>query len=61
VGLTTPHRKNKLVTKICREEGDHWEDQDVGWWTILRWILEKIGWDGIGLSWLRIGTSGGLL
>jgi hypothetical protein len=25
------------------EEIDHWEDQDVGGWTILKWILEK--WD----------------
>jgi hypothetical protein len=24
---------------------DHWEDLDVGGWTILKWILE--GWDGI--------------
>jgi hypothetical protein len=23
----------------------HWEDQDIGRWTILKWILE-IGWDG---------------
>jgi hypothetical protein len=40
----------------------HWEDQDVGGWTILKWILER--WDEmmwIGLIWLRIGTSGGLL
>jgi hypothetical protein len=21
--------------------GDHWEDQDVGRWTILGWILER--------------------
>jgi hypothetical protein len=27
-------------------EGDHWEDLDVGGWTILKWIL-KIGWDGM--------------
>jgi hypothetical protein len=40
---------------------DHWEDQDVGEWTILKWILERerMGW--IGLIWLRIGASGGLL
>jgi hypothetical protein len=41
---------------------DHWEDQDVGGWTILKWILERqdeLVW--IGLIWLRIGTSGGLL
>jgi hypothetical protein len=34
------------------------------WRTILKWILREIGWDGvdwIGLIWLRIGTSGGLL
>jgi hypothetical protein len=24
-----------------QSEGDHWEDQDVGGWIILRWILER--------------------
>jgi hypothetical protein len=24
-----------------QKERDHWEDQDMGWWTILRWILER--------------------
>jgi hypothetical protein len=31
--------------------GDHWEDQDVGGWLILKWILER--WDdmdGIDLA-----------
>jgi hypothetical protein len=45
-----------------RKEGDHWEDQDVVGWTILKWILER--YDGmvwIGLIWLRIGASGGFL
>jgi hypothetical protein len=45
-----------------QKERDHWEDQDVGGWTILKWILERqdeIVWSG--LIWLRIGTSGGLL
>jgi hypothetical protein len=28
-------------------EGDHWEDQDVGGWTILKWILEIE--NGIGM------------
>jgi hypothetical protein len=41
-----------------QEERDHWENQDVGGWIILKWILER--WDGIELIWLRIGTSGGL-
>jgi hypothetical protein len=41
---------------------DHWKDQDVGGWTILQWILEREdGKQCIGLIWLRIGTSGGLL
>jgi hypothetical protein len=42
--------------------GDHWEDQDLGGGTILKWILERydaILW--IGLIWLRIRTSGGPL
>jgi hypothetical protein len=37
---------------------DHWEDQDTGGWTILKWILERydgMGW--IGLIWLRIGRA----
>jgi hypothetical protein len=25
----------------CQKERDHWEDQDVGGWTILKWILER--------------------
>jgi hypothetical protein len=40
-------------------ERDHWEDQDVGGQTILKWILDRMGW--IGLIWLRIGPSGRLL
>jgi hypothetical protein len=28
-----------------QKERDHWEDQDVGGWTILKWILK--GWDGM--------------
>jgi hypothetical protein len=24
-----------------RKAGDHWEGQDVGGWTILKWILER--------------------
>jgi hypothetical protein len=44
------------------KERDHWEDQDVGGWSILKWILERyngILW--IGLIWLMIGISRGLL
>jgi hypothetical protein len=45
-----------------QREIDHWEHQVIGWWTILKWILERqdgMGW--IGLIWLRIGTIGELL
>jgi hypothetical protein len=45
-----------------QKEGGHWEDQVVVEWTILKLILERYNrmvW--IGLIWLRIGTSGGLL
>jgi hypothetical protein len=40
----------------------HNEDQDVGGWIILGWILERL--DGVmwtGFVWLRIGTGGELL
>jgi hypothetical protein len=46
----------------CKKERDHWEDQDVGRWKILKGILERFDrmvW--IELIWLRIGTSVGLL
>jgi hypothetical protein len=44
-----------LPLKIERER------ERVGW-TILKWILERQdGMVWIGLVWLRIGTSGGLL
>jgi hypothetical protein len=45
-----------------QKERDHYEDQDVGGWIILNWILETE--DGIvwtGLMWLRLRNGGGLL
>jgi hypothetical protein len=44
-----------------QKERDYLEDQDVGGWTILKWVLE--GYEGmvwIELIWLMIGSSGGL-
>jgi hypothetical protein len=41
---------------------DHLEDVDVDGRLILKWILGKQDWKvRIGLIWLTIGTSGGLL
>jgi hypothetical protein len=54
--------KRELHVGYWWESQDHWEDQDVGGWRILKWILKR--WDGmvwIGFVWLRIGTSGELL
>jgi hypothetical protein len=30
-----------------RKERDHWEDQDICGWTILKWILDSMGWNGL--------------
>jgi hypothetical protein len=56
-------KRNAYRILVGKPEGkSHWEDQDVGGWTILKWILERYdGMEWIGLIWLRIGTSGGLL
>jgi hypothetical protein len=42
-----------------QKEIDHWDDEGVGGWTILKWILDRMGW--IRLILIRIGTSEGLL
>jgi hypothetical protein len=34
----------KFVLRILKP---HWEDQDVGGWTILKWILDRMGWYGL--------------
>jgi hypothetical protein len=43
-------------------EGDHLGDPGVDRRIILKWIFKEWnGWAWTGLSWLRIGTGGGLL
>jgi hypothetical protein len=32
---------------ISQRVRDHWEDEDVGGWKILKWISERIGWYGL--------------
>jgi hypothetical protein len=58
-------REKRNTYKIfwkSHKERDHWEDQDVGKWTILKWILQRCdGMVWIGLIWFRIGTSRGFL
>jgi hypothetical protein len=38
-----------------QKEGDHGEDQDVGGWTILKWILDRMGW--YGLDWIDLAQD----
>jgi hypothetical protein len=60
-------RRGRRGTRIdywweSQRERDQLEDQDVGGWIILGWILER--WDGVMLTALvrlRIGTVGELL
>jgi hypothetical protein len=33
-----------------QKESDHWEDQGVGGWTILKWIFDRMGWYGLDRS-----------
>jgi hypothetical protein len=46
-----------------QKERDHWEDQDIsGWMNNIKMVLIEIrGVVLIGLIWLRIRTSGGVL
>jgi hypothetical protein len=38
-----------------QKERDDYENQDVGGWTILKWILREIGWDGI--DWIDVAQD----
>jgi hypothetical protein len=34
-----------------QKERDHWEDQDVGSWTMIKWILEVVWY---GMYWIDL-------
>jgi hypothetical protein len=54
--------KRKIYIGYERSKEVDWEKKNIGGWIISKWILEREGgmvWTG--LSWLRIGNSGGLL
>jgi hypothetical protein len=51
-------KRNAYRILVGKPEGK----RPLGGWTILKWILERQdGMEWIGLIWLSIGTSGGLL
>jgi hypothetical protein len=37
-----------------QKERHHWEDQDVGGWKILKWILDR-GWNG--MDWIDLAED----
>jgi hypothetical protein len=38
-----------------QKERDHWEDQGVGGWTILKWILERD--NGMVINWIDLAQD----
>jgi hypothetical protein len=52
----------ELILWESQREKDHLEDQDVGGWIIVGWILERLNWVmWTGFVWLRIGTGAEIL
>jgi hypothetical protein len=41
------------------KERDHYEDQDIGGWIILKWILREIGWGD--MDWIDLAKDRGQL
>jgi hypothetical protein len=43
-------KRNAYRILVGKPERDHYEDQEVGVWIILKWILDRTGWYGLELS-----------
>jgi hypothetical protein len=38
-----------------KNERDHWQDQDVGGWTLLKWNFREICWDDV--DWIDVAQD----
>jgi hypothetical protein len=38
-----------------QKERDHWEEEDIGGWTALKWILREIVWDD--MDWIHLAQD----
>jgi hypothetical protein len=45
--------KSRRMRWECQKKRDHWEDQDVDGWTILKLILKR--WDG--MDWIDLAEN----
>jgi hypothetical protein len=62
VGYVERWAEEEWIYDTGGKDRAYYEDQDIGGWTILRWISERQDREEwIGFIWLRTGTSGGLL
>jgi hypothetical protein len=48
-------KRNAYRVLVGKPEGKNWEEQDVGGWTILKWILREIGWNGV--DWIEMAQD----
>jgi hypothetical protein len=53
--MNVDKRKAYRLLAGSQKERYHWEDQDIGGWIILRWILEEIGLSG--MDWIGLAQD----
>jgi hypothetical protein len=50
-------RRTRIVYGWKSQRGkDHWKDQDIGGWMILRWMLVRQDWGGF--DWIGLAEDG---